>query len=422
VRSSRGQAAPEYAAALLVVAIVLAAAATLTPLPALGASVVAQLRHGICLVSNAICTGDEARHAGLAACPVRLRSNTEDASVTIAVVKIGRSDALAIERRSDGTASVSFVDGGEVGAELGLGVRFAPLGLKGTATAGGGVQFAGGRAWDFPTWAAADAFVGRYARRETLTGEVKDRLCLWCGEDDPPPADETFTEGGAYVEAALDAGVTIRGHGAELTGEVAAATILGLRRAGRRRTAYVRIRGESVGRLGAVIGTLGTEGAAEAVLEYTTEDERPLELRIRAGGEYGASVAVAGPDLGGLAEQLRAAAARGGGLAGEASVALDLRDPANLEAAHGVLAALRSPTALPDRLAGLGHRLDADGTLDVRVFRTGVQRDETGADVALGARLGVHYERVERGRELLRAWTSVAGGPLREREDCVATA
>jgi hypothetical protein len=85
-----------------------------------------------------------------------------------------------------------------------------------------------------------------------------------------------------------------------------------------------------------------------------------------------------------------------------------------------VLAAARSPGALADRLSVLGRRLDSAGTLDLRVFRAGVQRKEAAAGAGLGVRVGAGYERVELGRELVGAWTSIAGGPLREREDCLA--
>ena len=425
MRCHRGQAAPEYAGVLLLVAVVLGVAAVAVPLPGVGESVLAALRQGLCHVSGSVCTPEQASAEALAACPVHARSNREDAGVSLGIVRLGRGDALAIERRSDGSASVSFLDGWEGGAEGGIGVRFTPLGLDGRATAGAGLTFAAGRSWDFPTWAAADAFVGRYARHETLTGEVRDTLCFLCGDDDPPPAHAVFREGGAYADAELDAGLEVAGRGFALQAEAGAAAVIGRRTAGAVRTTFVRMSGESVGRLGAVFGSLGTNGAAEVVLEVSSEGGRPRELRVLAAGELGAELEALGAaaDLGRLAERLRdarAGAGSGTGLAAEASVTLDLHDPANLEAAQGVLGALRSPSSLGPRLSGLGSRLDSDGTLDVRVYRSGVERDETGADVALGLKFGAAYERVERGRELLAAWSSVGGGELRERQDCAA--
>ena len=425
MRNPRGQAALEYAGALLLVAVVLGVAAAAAPLPALGSSVLAQLRLGLCRVTGSVCTSAEARADGLAPCTVRSRSNREDAGVSVGVVRLGRGDALAIERRSDGTATVSFLDGWEGGAAAGIGVRFTPIGLEGSAQAGGGLTFTGGRSWDFTTWAQADAFVGRYARHETLTGEVRDRLCFFCGEDDPPPAHAVVREGGAYGEAGIDAGVEVGGRGATLAADVRVAATLGHRTAGSRRTTYVRLSGESLGRLGAVFGSLATDGSGSAVLEYTTEAGAPAQMRVLAAAGLGAQLEGLGAaaDLGRLADALkgaRAGTAGGSGLAAEASVSLDLRDPANLDAARGVLAALRAPWRLGSALSALGSRMDSDGTLDVGVHRAGVQRDETAAEAALGLKFGAAYERVEAGRELIAAWTSNGGGPLREREDCAA--
>lgn len=422
-----GQASLEYVAALALVAGVMAVAATAGPLQGVGAAVAGAVRHGVCVVADGVCSAGEARAAGLAPCPVRLRSNSEGATLTAGVVRVGRDDALLIERRSDGTASVSFLDGGRAGAEAGVGVRFTPLGVEGSASVGGGVSFAAGRTWDFASWQGADAFVGRHARHETLTGEVRGRVCFWCGGDDPPPPSARYVEGGGYAEALAQLSLPIAGHGAEVDARVDGVALLGRRQQGARVTSYLRVAGESAGRLGAVVGALGTDGASEAVLEITSEAGRPVELRATGGAAVGGGVDVLGTsaDLGMLAERLRdarAAAARGSAIAAEASVALDLRDPLNLEAARGVLGSLLSPRALPSRLAALASRLDSDGVLDLRVYRAGIDRDETGADAALGIKFGADYERVERNRSLIAAWTSVGGGTPREREDCAAAA
>ena len=418
----RGQASTEYAGALLLVALVLGAAAALAPLPALGASVLGAVRHGLCLVGAGVCSPDQARAEGLDPCPVQDRANREEAAVSLGIVKLGRGDALAIERRSDGSASVSFLDGWKGGAEAGIGVRFTPLGLDGRATAGAGLTFTGGRRWDFASWDAADDFVGRHARHETITGEARGAICFFCDDGRPPPADAVFHEGGAYVDAALDAGLP---RGIDVGAELELATVIGRRTAGRTSTTYVKVSGESTGRLGAALASLASDNAGEVVLELTSYDGRPRELRATAAAAVGlqAEALGAGADLGRIAERLRdaragAGAGTGAGLAAEATVALDLRDPANLEAAQGVLAALRSPWRLGSSMAALGSRMDSDGTLDVRVFRSGVERTETGGDAALGLKFGANYERVERGRSLLAAWTSEGGGPLREREDC----
>ena len=109
-------------------------------------------------------------------------------------------------------------------------------------------------------------------------------------------------------------------------------------------------------------------------------------------------------DLPGAAASLRdvAATLRGapapapGGLGRrvEAEVALDLTDPANRRALAGVVEVLRlrvRPRDWDDRLRALAARLDADGAVDVRVLRVGLE--ERDARRRGGAR-------ARRGREL----------------------
>ena len=116
--STRGQASLDYVAVLALVAVVLAGAAGTVGAPWLARSLAGAIRHGICVVSGSYCSVREAADAGLAACPVHRRSEAERSGVT-AIVHLGRDDVLLVERRSDGTASVAFVDGWRAGAEIG---------------------------------------------------------------------------------------------------------------------------------------------------------------------------------------------------------------------------------------------------------------------------------------------------------------
>ena len=80
---------------------------------------------------------------------------------------------MAIERRSDGTASVSFMDGEKAGVTGSVGLRLSPLRVKAAISGTAGAQFTAGRTWDFPTAAAAEAFVRRYASGQSLGGEAR---------------------------------------------------------------------------------------------------------------------------------------------------------------------------------------------------------------------------------------------------------
>ena len=78
-----------------------------------------------------------------------------------------------------------------------------------------------------------------------------------------------------------------------------------------------------------------------------------------------------------------------------------------------------APADWDDRVRALAARLDADGAVDVRLFRVGLEERDLGADAALGLGVGASYERTEEVRDLMRAWSLRAGGALQEREDCI---
>lgn len=419
-----GQASAEYVAVVTLVAILLAGAGTAVAAPDLAGSVAGALRRGVCVVAGGVCSPGEARELGLKPCPVHVRSNAERLRGKVAIVRLEQGDALLIERRSDGTASVSFVDRARAGAEVGIGLRLSPLGIDAAAEVGGGVEFSGGRTWDFPSLAAARRFVRRFGRHETLTGEALDTLRALClgrcggGRPRPPEPSARYLEGGAYAEAAAD--LDVPGGPLQAHGELEGAVVLGRREAGPRTTWYLKVSGEAAAQLGVVIGALHAGRQGEAVIELTHERGRLAELRAVAAAGLSHELALLGAttDLPALAGRLRAASARaqqGTGLAVEAAVALDLTVPANRAAALGFL---RAPT--PAAAHALARRLDADGSVDINVFRTARTESETEAEIAAGLGLGGAYERVEEGRSLVGAWSLRHGGALRDREDCVA--
>jgi hypothetical protein len=432
-RSIAGQASAEYVALLAVVSAIVAAAAALGSPPALALKVAAALRHGICLVAGGVCTSGEARAAGLAPCLVQARTDRQRLGGRVLVVRLGRGDALLVERRSDGSAAVSFTDGGSGGGTVGVGLRL-PAGPRVGVRGGAGLQFSSGRTWEFRTFAEAARFVRRWAPRESLGAETLGllrRACPICRRRPSAPMpkpDATFHEGGAYGElaAALRLGIRNAGAGAEEDGE--AGLLMGRRVArGGRVTWYDRVDLETAGRLGAVLGAVQARGAGEAVLEVTSVHGRPVELRLRAAARWHGEV-----DLPAGAGSLRdvTAALRGaqapppGGLGRrvEAEVALDLTDPANRRALAGVAEVLGlrvRPRDWGDRVRTLAERLDADGAVDLRLMRVGLDERDIGAEAALGLSVGGEYRRTREVRELMRAWSLRAGGGLREREDCL---
>src|SRR5215210_6478040 len=370
-RPIAGQASAEYVALLAVVGAVMAGAAAVGSPPALAARLAEAVRHGICRVAGGVCTAREARAAGLSPCPVRARLDRERLGARVLVVRVGRSDALVVERRSDGSASVSFADGESAGAGFSVGLRL-PAGPQVGIRGGGGLQFTTGRSWEFPDFAAAARFVRRWAPRESLGGEALGALrhvCPFCHGRRPPamPApDASYVEGGAYGEfaAALSgAGPRGAGVGADEEGEVSAVAGRRLARGGRV-TWYDRLDAEAAGRLGAVLGAVESRSAGQAALEVTTVHGHP-DLSGPAGV------------LGDLSARLRHAPVTGPGGSGrrlEAEVSLDLTDPRNRRALAGVVDVLRfrvRPSDWGARLRALGARLDAAGAVDLRLLRVG---------------------------------------------------
>ena len=430
--SPTGQASIDYVALLGLAAVVFAVAAATAGAPWLAPRLAEAIRQGICVVSGAWCTTRETKAAGLDPCPIHRRSDAERASAT-AVVRLERGDALLVERRSDGTSSVSFVDGGAIGAEVGIGVRLP--GAGGSGDAGAGVRFNAGQTHEFATWDATRRFLARFAGQETMTGEGRRALraiCRRCPRwfagarrELPQPA-ARFTEGGAYAEvsAALDI------PGGELEGAAAAEALIGRRTAGRRVTHYLRLDGAIVAELGLVLGSLRGAYGSQGVLEITTQDGEPVLARVRGSAGIAAEGELEGRslDVADIAGRLRGATTRAaeggdlGGLAVEASVALDLRDPANRGAVAELLRSSPSPLIRLARVRALARRLDAAGAVDLAVFRT--SRRSSGRELEAGAvwKVGAGYARVEQIRDLIAAWSLRAGEPLRRREDCEAAA
>ena len=430
----RGQATLEYVALLAVLAVMLTAGLAFSgALPPLARSLSDAIRHGICLVSGSICTPREAAAAGLDPCPLFRLGRDEKATTSVAIVSLQRGDAMAIEHLSDGTATVSFMDGGGLGVTGGIGLRLSPLGVHASLSGTAGARFTGGRTWKFPTVAAAEAFVRRFASGQTLGGEIREvghDICFLCpgwlrgrGRPDLPPPASRSIQGGAFGEAAATLDIPI---GGRLIPSVSAGpsmdAVLGRQTEGARTTWYLRVDSSMLLHLGPVLSSVGGARTAASVLELTTAHGRPLTLRVRAASaasdDPGLSAATVTGDE--LAEGVRRAVsgpARADGRALETDVALDLRDPVNLAA---VRAFLGGGPPLPSEIAALGRRLATDSAVDVRMFDYDPSGVDVSAEGALGVRFGAGYQRTVEVRHLLGAWSRRPGDRLRAREDCTS--
>ncbi len=430
--TARGQASLEYVALLAVLAVLLTGALAFGgALPPLARSVSGAIRHGICLVSGSICTPREAEAAGLEPCPLFRRDQQEQGTVSVAVISLRRGDSMVIERLSNGHVTVSFVDSEGAGATAGVGVRLTPLRIRASATAIGGAVFTSGRTWDFSSAAAAQAFIRRFASGQTLGGEIREvghDVCFLCpgwlrgkGRPELPPPTSEAVEGGAFGEATATLEVPVSSRRAlPINADLQATAVLGRETEGTRTTWYLAANAQLLQHLGPVLAPLGGARTTSVVLAYTTEAGRPRTLEVRAAAaasdEPGLTPATISMDD--LAEGVRHAVAgpdSGGGLALEADVSLDLRDPRNLDA---VRAFLGGGPPLPGEIDALGHRIAAAAGVDIRLFDYGASDFELSGEASLGLRFGAGYERTVQVSRLLGAWSRLPGDRLRAREDC----
>lgn len=458
-RSCTGQGTVEYIAVVLAVALLLAAvvtaAATLSP--PLGRQLTAAVRQGICIVWSGVCTEKDARAAGLAPCPIHVRRDEDRVKASFFIARGAHGNAIAVERRSDGTVSVSFTDHDELGGQIKPGFDGSAVGLNVSAGIDGGIAFTKGKTWDFPDAGTARRFLRRYAAREGFAGEGRaiGREIGLSDDDGPPlpPAHTTYYEAGPYADLHADVSVPMPGKGASGKGRDAGdehpepadasgkqqekeqddesldlvgasgrgLTVLGRGRRGSRTTWYVKVSADAAGQLGTIVGSMSGNGRGEAVLEVAFEGRQPVELRAK-GSAAGAGALELSPgarDLPGVAEQLRGRSGQAGSGAVEADVALDLRDPANRAAAAGLLRPDASAAQWHGSLRALAGRLDAAGRADIRLYD--LEQEESGGDVELFG-IGGGRTQTKEVRRFTRGWSLAPGGDLREREDCAEAA
>lgn len=432
----RGQASADYVGLLAVVALIVTVAAGAITSPPLAAGLTGAVRHGICVVAGGICTPREARHAGLDACVVHVRSDADEVGAVVAVIRLQRGDTAVVERRSDGTATISFLDGNGIGAQTSIGLQLPGVGAGGSASAAAGLAFNTGRSYEFGTWAAGTAFLARYADAETTAGEGRNLAWELSPLHEPrrlPAAHSTSFETGTWAQLEADLAGSLPGLGAAVTGTGSAALsrVIGRRRSGKRTTWYFRVDGDVAGRLGVVAAAVGGGAAGEAVLEVTAEGDRLVAAAVTGSAGVTGELSLYGhtTDLGRLADHLRrasagAAGAGESGMAMQAGVSLDLTVVENHAALVGALDVLRlraAPRDWPERIGRLGARLNSDGRVDVSVYRSASSAKEQSAEFGLGLGAGFEHVRTQATRELVQAW-SARGGALREREDCLTAA
>ncbi|MGN6188429.1 MAG: hypothetical protein ACTHOE_05985 [Conexibacter sp.] len=416
-RETDGQATSEYTALVALVALVLALAVGLTS-GGVGGHVLAGLQRGLCRVADVRCPTPARPHDQLDPCPVARREQAEQVGGTITVVRLGRSGTLALARDSDGTATVTLSQGNDAGLEAGEGARLR-LGsrtLGGRLAAGAGVVWSSGRSWRFPDVASAQRFVDRYGSKATIGGQLVDRvrstcslLCDavgWRPHAKLPEPDEVYDASGLADEltAAFGPASASLGGGA----------LLGHRRSrDGGSTWYVVLHAQAAAGLALPDVGLGAGANGTVVLGYELDAARhPRALHMSATGALHADAHLS---VGGTH------AADGGGRLVELDATLDLRDPANREAAGALLDALGSPhaiTTVPARARALGRRIAQDAQVDRRTYVVRHSATGVGAGVSFGVMADGAFDQETTVLDLVDAETRLPGLPFLPRDDC----
>jgi uncharacterized protein YukE len=356
----------------------------------------------------------------------------DEASLRVLVFKIGGSESALVERRADGTWTVTTADGLEAGIEADLKPGVGAKGSDEAGRLGAGpdmqaalvAQMEKGTTWKFASLPMAMRFLnakqhgepppddaplvyvppGGYATPSELSAATMYRLRWnedWDWAEKQKPI-ESYKQGGfeASAGASLDAG----GSGGSVEGT--AGETLG-RKVNYEDNTVTRYSKATVGVNGEV-HTVGAEGHAkfqgEAVTSVTRtgdNDDSPLKsFSVSATDTHSAGLKFGGHLPGG------ASPLTGGddhAIRYERQVTLDATQPENRAAVENYL---KTGGMDPDAVHELNHRLQVDGTVEVREYGTSSSTSGFEADAKVA---GVSFEHTESRTKLLHVEQQLPG-------------
>jgi hypothetical protein len=432
--SSRGQTSAEYLGALLLVGAIVVVIVT----SGAGGEVRDGIRCAITRITGGSCAEDTALPNGEPLPTDCVRTSAQRGiagSVRVLAFDLGAGVDGLKEIRADGTVKVTIKGNAKAGLNFG-----ADVGIKAGDKEAGigsgarvGVNGAIARAWVFNDDAAADGFIDDVKRKVVA---IADPMPNFPGTSDDadiklPAHDESTVQGGFEIRSKSGAtGVqTVEWN----AGAVVGRTVNTDRDSSDfgDETYYIEVNGGVIEDTGLgnlddpklMLFKLAASGQAKVRFAYTTDKNgEPKYLRatgqfdVTAVGDAGANFAdFKGKDLNTFLDRLtKRKVSRNGALGGRAvlDARLDLRDPANRDAALGFFEGRDTagrPVSRASSLLSLGGRLATDSTINARFYSLATHKVAVGFSAGV---FGVSGEYTSEDANLVDAFYRPAGGDL----------
>lgn len=425
VKSDRGQGTVEWVGLVAAIATLVFAGAAIAQAPFVGHTVTRQLARALCIVRGGDCHRDQEP------CTVASATKGGGLTVSIAFVDIGGSRTVVIERRSDGTALVTEIEGNSaaVRAAAGLGADVAlgghTIAVGGSISASVAASALGGRSWLLRSPADVDLLLRNVSAHRPRPGGRLARPRRPERQHLPEPDlryDELRTIFAGSVGVGLGKGGgdgTPLSLGAGLTTHNTSGARID-RRTGER-TVYLRGFRDYDGEV-SVFGEAARgshrSGTDEQYALIFDAAGRPVTLRISA---TSAALPQIAQPFGGMLSR----SGKLGPDAYEVTANLDLTDPANRAATEAMLAATRDKSTgpLPKEVRALRDRVLRSGTVEVRGLASTDDSGSYGGSVSVpGVKLGAKLDRARLSSRLVTAASRGADGEWLPRDDCVGRA
>jgi|GEM_PF-1467164 len=422
MRRDAGQGTVEWVGLVAAIATLVFAGAALAQAPFVAHTVTRQVSRALCIVRGGDCRRDQQ--------PCTLASATSGGglSVSIAFIEIGGDRTMAIERRSDGTALVTVIDGSTAairaaaGLEADVAVGTHKLAVGGSIAASVAASALGGRSWLVRSAAEIDLLRRQIAAQRPRPGGRLARPRRSRGLPPLPEPDIRYDEVQTVFAGTIGAGVGIAGSKKtplSVSGGLTTRNTSGARvdRRSGERTVYLKGFRDYDGKVSVF-------GEAASGTHRSGTDEQYALVFDAAGRPVTLQITATSAELPQVAQPF-AGMLRGGGKDApdtyEVTANLDLTDPANRAATEAMLSATANKRTgpLPAAVRALRDRVLRSGTVEVRGLASTDDSGSYGGSVAVpGLKLGAKADRRRGSSRLVSAASRGLGGEWLPRDDC----